>query len=79
MDVEDVVDVVDVVDIVDMDMELGYLELELNMDIGGFQSEFVSIRWVINHMTCYKSKCSHHLKLQHSDWRSNLVKDFFHQ
>ena len=45
--------------------------------LGGFQSEFVSIRWVINHMTCYKSKCSHYLKLQHSDWRSNLVKDFF--
>ena len=24
-------------------------------DSGGFQLEFVSISWVINHMTCYKS------------------------
>ena len=40
---------------------------------GGFQLEFVSIRQVINHMTCYKFE----LKLQHSDWRTNLVKDFF--
>ena len=30
-------------------------------------------------MTCYKFKCSHWLKLQHSDWRANLVKDFFNQ
>ena len=43
---------------------------------GGFQLEFVSISRVINHMTCYKFKCSHWLKLQHSDWRANLVKDF---
>ena len=28
-------------------------------------------------MTCYKCECSHWLKLQHSDWRANLVKDFF--
>ena len=28
-------------------------------------------------MTCYKFECSHWLKLQHSDWRANLVKDFF--
>ena len=26
---------------------------------GGFQLEFVSISWVINHMTCYKCGCSH--------------------
>ena len=26
---------------------------------GGFQLDFVSINWVINHMTCYKFKCSH--------------------
>ena len=44
---------------------------------GGFQLEFVSISRVINHMTCYKFECSHWLKLQHSDWRANLVKDFF--
>ena len=45
--------------------------------IGGFQLEFVSISRVINHMTCYKFDCSHWLKLQDSDWRANLVKDFF--
>ena len=42
---------------------------------GGFQLEFVSISQVINHMTCFV-ECSHWLKLQHSDWRANLVKDF---
>ena len=45
--------------------------------IGGFQLEFVSISQVINHMTCYKFECSHWLKLQHSDWTANIVKDFF--
>ena len=44
---------------------------------GGFQLEFVSISRVINHMTWYKFEFSHWLKLQHSDWRANLVKDFF--
>ena len=44
---------------------------------GGFQLAFVSISRVINHMTCYKFQCSHWLKLQHSDWKANLVKDFF--
>ena len=28
-------------------------------------------------MIPYKFKCSHWLKLQYSDWRANLVKDFF--
>ena len=51
MDVEDMVDM----DMVDLDM----VDMEMDMNIGGFQLEFVSIRWVINHMTCYKSKCSH--------------------
>ena len=46
---------------------------------GGFQLEFVSISRVIDHMTCYKFECSHWLKLQHSDWRANLVKDFFNK
>ena len=26
-------------------------------------------------MTCYNLECSHWLKLQHSDWRANLVQD----
>ena len=46
------------------------------LEKGGFQLEFVSISRVINHMTCYKLECSHWLKLQYSDWRANLVKDF---
>ena len=41
----------------------------MNGQQGGFQLEFVSIRQVINHMTCYKLECSHWLKLQYSDWR----------
>ena len=45
--------------------------------MGGFQLKFVSISQVINHMTCYKFECSHWLKLQHSNWRANLVKYFF--
>ena len=28
-------------------------------------------------MTCYEFECSHWLRLQHSDFRANLVKDFF--
>ena len=32
-----------------------------------------------SHMIPHKFKCSHWLKLQHSDWRANLVKDFFLQ
>ena len=52
------------------------LKLEVNSRfMGGFQLEFVSR--VINHMTCYRFECSHWLKLQHSDWRANLVKNFF--
>ena len=43
---------------------------------GGFQLEFVSISRVINHRTFYKFECSHWLKLQHSDWRANPVRDF---
>ena len=46
-------------------------------DIGGFQLEFVSLSRVVDHMTCHKFECSHWLKLQHTDQRANLVKDFF--
>ena len=53
-------------------MQLGSISYFL---IGGFQLEFVSISWVISHMTSYKLACSHWLKLKHSDWRANLVKD----
>ena len=42
---------------------------------GGFQLEFLSISRVINHMTSYKFEWSHWLKLQHSGWRANLIKD----
>ena len=42
---------------------------------GGFQLEFVSISWVINRMNCNKLRAL--IILQHSDWRANLVRDFF--
>ena len=34
-------------------------------NLGGFQLEFVSISWVINHMTCYKFECSHCMYVFH--------------
>ena len=45
--------------------------------LGGFQLEFVSLSRVIDHRICYKFECLHWLKLKGSDWRTNLVKDFF--
>ena len=36
---------------------------DVHSDSGGFQLEFVSISWVINHKTCYKLKCSHWWKI----------------
>ena len=54
-------------------------QLHRRPDLGGFQLEFVSISQVIDHMTCNKFECSYWLKLQHSDWRANLVNDFFLQ
>ena len=61
----------------DLSVQWQIIFVALVTDLGGFQLEFVSISRVINHMTCYKFKCSHWLKLQHSDWRANLVTDFF--
>ena len=46
-------------------------------DHGGFHLVAKIIRELKSHMIPYKFKCSHWLKLQHSDWRANLVKDFF--
>ena len=45
--------------------------------IGGYRLQDLSISQVISHVTPYKFNSSHWLKLQHSDWRANLVKDFF--
>ena len=44
---------------------------------GGFHLVAKIIRELKSHMIPYKFKCSHWVKLQHSDWRANLVKDFF--
>ena len=41
---------------------------------GGFQLEFVSISQVINHMTCYKFKCSHWWKIYRN--KKNPLQDF---
>ena len=43
---------------------------------GGFHMVGLIITELKDHMTFYKFECSHWLKLQHSHWRANLVKDF---
>ena len=48
-------------------------------DIGGFQLLDLIIQELKSHVIPYKFKSSHWLKSQHSDWRANLVKDFFWQ
>ena len=45
--------------------------------MGGFQLLDLIIPELKSHVIPYKFKSSHWLKLQHSDWRANLVKDFF--
>ena len=64
-------------DVYESEKEAVLGEPDKSINIGGFQLEFVSISWVINHLTCYKFECSHLLKLQDSDLLSNLVMDFF--
>ena len=46
---------------------------------GGFQLLDLIIPELKSHVIPYRFKSSHWLKLQHSDWRANLVKDFFLQ
>ena len=52
------------------------------------QNSITSMQWWLSsgrqklsqlksHVTPYKFNSSHWLKLQHSDWKANLVKDFF--
>ena len=48
-------------------------------DSGGFQLLDLIIPELKSHVIPYKFMSSHWLKLQHSDWRANLVKDFFLQ
>ena len=45
--------------------------------MGGFQLLDLIIPELKSHVIPYKFKSSHWLKLQHSDWRAKLVKDFF--
>ena len=44
---------------------------------GSFQLLDLIIPELKSHVIPYKFKSSHWLKLQHSDWRANLAKDFF--
>ena len=44
---------------------------------GGFQLLDLIIPELKSHVIPYKFKSFHWMKLQHSDWRANLVKDFF--
>ena len=46
---------------------------------GGFQLLNLIIPELKSHVIPYKFKSSHWLKLQHSDWIANFVKDFFLQ
>ena len=46
---------------------------------GGFQLLDLIIPELKSRVIPYKFKSSHWLKLQHSDWRANLVKDFFYK
>ena len=47
--------------------------------LGGFQLLDLIIPELKSHVIPYKFKSSHWLKLQDSDWRANLVKDFFYK
>ena len=44
---------------------------------GGFHLVGKIMRELKSHMIPYKFQCSHWLKLHHSDWRANFVKNFF--
>ena len=46
---------------------------------GDFQLLDLIIPELKSHVIPYKFKSSHWLKLQYSDWRANLVKDFFYK
>ena len=52
------------------------LDFGLDLDNGFFHVVAKIKRELKSHMIPYKFKCSHWLKLQHSDRRANLVKDF---
>ena len=47
--------------------------------LGGFQLLDLIIAELKSYMTFLNFNASHWLKLQSSDWRANLVKDFFLQ
>ena len=52
----------------------------MQFDLGGFHLVALIVRELKSHMIdLLKFKSPHWLKLQHSDWRANLVKDFFFQ
>ena len=50
-----------------------------NKNNGVFQLLDLILPELKSHAIPYKFKSTHWLKLQHSDWRENLVKDFFLQ
>ena len=49
------------------------------MGHGVFQLLDLIVPELKSHVIPYKFKSSHWLKSQHSDWRANIVKDFFFQ
>ena len=50
-----------------------------NDNMGSFHLVDLIITELKDNMTSYKFECSRWLKLQHSDWRANLVKWFFYK
>ena len=54
-------------------------EFDASYDPGGFQLLDLILPELKSHVIPYKFKSSHWLRLQHSDWRANLVKNFFLQ
>ena len=60
-----------------MEKKVRKINENMSIELGGFHLVAKIIRELKIHMIPYKFKCSHWLKLQHSDWRANLVKDFF--
>ena len=53
--------------------------IDTNSGFGGFSVTRFDYTGAKSHVIPYEFKCSHWMKLQHLDWRANLVKDFFLQ
>ena len=57
--------------------EIANEKLCLKLSLWWLSSAKHKLSQLKSHVTPYKFNSSHWLKLQHSDWKANLVKDFF--